>query len=98
MVIEKPEIGFDDQLPLKNHLIHHQKKQDNTVIGTISGTSKLQEDGAKLLDNFGEFSIDWSLSRSTSKHRYKFFDFIWPGNKFLELSKKFTVSVATQSS
>jgi N-acetyllactosaminide beta-1,3-N-acetylglucosaminyltransferase len=25
-------------------------------------------------------------------------DFIWPGNKFLELSKKYTVSIATQSS
>jgi hypothetical protein len=98
MLIEIPKIGFDDQLPLENHLIHHRHKRDYTVSGSISGTGNHQQDGAKLLENIGVLNIDWSLSRWDSKHRYKFLDFIWPGKKFLELSKKYTVSVATQSS
>jgi N-acetyllactosaminide beta-1,3-N-acetylglucosaminyltransferase len=91
-------IIFDEIVPLKNHLIHQRQEQDNTENGTISGTGNHQQDGAKLQENIGVTNIDWTLSRWDSKHRYKFLDFVWPGNKFLELSKKYTVSVATQSS
>jgi len=98
MLMKKPTISFDEIVPLKNRHIHHQQKQDCTVNGSISGSVSREEAGAKLLENLGLFNINWSLSRWDSKHLYKFLDFIWPGNKFLELSKKCTVSIATQRS
>jgi N-acetyllactosaminide beta-1,3-N-acetylglucosaminyltransferase len=98
MVIEMPKLGFDEIVPLKIHLIHRRQKIDYMVNSTISGSVTQQEDGAKLLENIGVINIDWSLSRSDSTHRYNFLDFIWTGNKFIELSKKYTVSIATQTS
>ena len=98
MLIKKPIISFDEMVPLKILPIHHRQKQDFTVNGSISGTGNHENDGVKRLENLGLFSTNWSLSRWDSKHRYKFLDFIWPGNKFLELSKQYTVSIATQSS
>jgi hypothetical protein len=83
MVIEMPKIGFDDQLPMTNHLIQIRQKRVNTVNSTISGTGKQQVDSNKLLENIGLINIDWSLSRSDSKHRYKILDFVWLGNTFL---------------
>jgi N-acetyllactosaminide beta-1,3-N-acetylglucosaminyltransferase len=98
MLIKKPTIGFDEMGSLKNQIFHHRQKRDYTVNCSISGTVKQEEAGTKLLENLDVFNVNWSLSRWDSKHRYKFLDFIWPGNKFLELSKKYTVSIATQSS
>ena len=98
MIIKWPIIGFDEIVPLKNHVIHKRQKQEFTVNSSISGTVKQEEAGNQMLENVGVFNIDWRLSRWDSKHRYKFLDFIWPGNKFLELSQKYTVSIATQSS
>jgi hypothetical protein len=98
MLIYKPIIGFDEIVPRNIHLLPHRQKQDWTVNGSISGTVNHEQAGAKRLQNLSVFNTDWRLSRSDSKHRYKFLDFIWPGNKFLELSNKFTVSIATQSS
>jgi len=96
--MKKPTIGFDELVSLKNRLTDHRQKQDCTVNGSISGTVNPEEPGAKLLENLGVFYINWSLSRWDSKYRYKFLDFIWPGDKFLELSKKYTVTIASQSS
>ena len=98
MLIKKPIFGSDEIVSPKNHITHQLQKRDFTVNGSISGTGNQEEAGAKRLENLGVLNIDWSLSRSDSKHRYKFLDFIWHGNKFLELSKKYTVSIATQSS
>jgi hypothetical protein len=90
MLIEMSKIGFDEQVSLRNHLFHRQK-QNCTENDTISGTVNNEKDGAQLLENIGLFDIDWNRSRWDSKHRYKFLDFVWPGNKFLELSKKYSV-------
>jgi N-acetyllactosaminide beta-1,3-N-acetylglucosaminyltransferase len=98
MLIKKTIIGFDERDQLTNCLIHHPEKQNSTANGSISSTVSREKAGAKMLENLGLFNINWSLSRWDSKYRYKFLDFIWPGNKFLELSKKYTVSIATQSS
>jgi N-acetyllactosaminide beta-1,3-N-acetylglucosaminyltransferase len=98
MLIEMPKTGFDEQQPLQNHLIHRRQKRDNMVSDTISDTRNHQQDGAKLLETFGEFDIDRRPSRWDSKHSYKFLDFFWTGNTFLELSNTYTVSIATQSS
>jgi N-acetyllactosaminide beta-1,3-N-acetylglucosaminyltransferase len=98
MLIKPPVIRLDEIASMKNHLIHHREKQNFTANGSISGTVNHEEDGTKLLENLGVFNVNWSLSRWDSKHRYKFLDFICPGNKFLELSKKYTVSIATQCS
>jgi N-acetyllactosaminide beta-1,3-N-acetylglucosaminyltransferase len=98
VLIKKLIIAFDEIVPLKNHLIHHRQIQDYTASGSISVTVNHEEAGAKRLEHLGVFNSNWSLSRSDSKHRYKFLDFISSGNKFLELSKKYTVTIATQSS
>jgi len=98
MIIKGPIISFDDLVPWKNYLIHNRQKQDYTVNGSISGRVNQEEAGTQLLENIGILNIDFRLSRWDSKHRYKFLDFIWPGNKFLELSQKYIVSIATQSS
>jgi len=98
MTIKWPIVDSDVMVSLGNHLIHHQQKQNYTVNGPISDRVNQEEAGTQLLGNMGVFNIDWRLSRWDSKYRYKFLDFIWPGNKFLELSQKYTVSIATQSS
>ena len=98
MFIKKLTNDFDDLEPLKYHHIHHRQNKHYTVNGSISGTVNHEEAGVKRLENIGVFNIDWRLSRWDYKQRYKFLDFIWPGDKFLELSKKYTVSIATQSS
>ena len=98
MLIKTPMIDFDDLEPLKVQLIHHGQKQDYTVNGSIPGTVNHEEAGAKRLEKIVVFNINLGLSRWDYKQRYKFLDFIGPGNKVLELSKKYTVSIATQSS
>jgi len=98
MLIKKLVTDFDEIEPLQNPLIHYRLNQKCTANDSISGTVNPEEAGAKLLQNLGVFNINWSLSRWDSKYHYKFLDFIWPGDKFLELSKKYTVTIATQSS
>ena len=96
--IKKLIIGFDELVPLNNHFIHNRQKQYCTVNGSISGTVNCEDNGAQLLENLGVSNSDWRLSRWDSKYRYKFFHIIWPGNTFLEVSEKYAVSIATQSS
>ena len=98
VLIKEWIIAFDEIVPLENHLIHQLQQQVCTASGSISVTVNHEEAGAKRLQHLGVFNSNWSLSRSDSKHRYKFLDFISSGNKFLELSKKYTVTIATQSS
>ena len=98
MIIYMPKADFDELLPLRNHPTNTPRKQDCTVKFFISGSVNQEEAGTQMLENIGAFDSDWKLSRWDSKYCYKFLDFIWPGNKFLELSQKYTVSIATQSS
>lgn len=98
MIVKGPINGFDRLVPLKDYLTHNRQKRDCTEKISISDTDNQQQPGTQLLENVGLFNIDWRLSRWDSKHRYKFLDFVWPGNKFLKLSQKYTVSIATQSS
>ena len=87
-------IDYEEVLSLNNPLFHQQQEQDCTGIGSISGTINHEDVGAK----YCVFNITRNPSRSDPKRRYKFLDSFWPGNKFLELSEKYTVSIATQSS
>ncbi|PSN39741.1 hypothetical protein C0J52_19960 [Blattella germanica] len=44
------------------------------------------------------FKVDFHLGRWDRKRLYKFFDFVLPGDRFSELSEKYSICLATQSS
>jgi N-acetyllactosaminide beta-1,3-N-acetylglucosaminyltransferase len=98
LLLTMRKVGFEEPVSLKHHLIHQRQKEDCRENCSISDTVNHEEAYAKLLQGLDVFSFNWSLSRSDSKQRYRFLDFILPGNKFVELSKRYTVSIATQSS
>jgi N-acetyllactosaminide beta-1,3-N-acetylglucosaminyltransferase len=51
-----------------------------------------------VLNGPGIFNVNLSLARWDKKHLYKFFDSVLSGDKFTELSEKYIVTIATQSS
>lgn len=44
------------------------------------------------------FHVDLQLGRWDSRHLYKLFDFVLPGDRYAELSEKYSVCLATQGS
>ncbi|KAJ9597487.1 hypothetical protein L9F63_011647, partial [Diploptera punctata] len=65
-------------------------------ISTSSATKSHSSNSATT--NTSIFHIDLRLGRWDSRHLYKFFDFALPGERYAELSEKYSVCLATQSS
>jgi N-acetyllactosaminide beta-1,3-N-acetylglucosaminyltransferase len=57
-----------------------------------------QTETGQLMNNRSIFDVNLQLSQWDSTRRFKFLDFVLSGDKFEELSKKYTVCIATQSS
>lgn len=98
LLITMRMVGFQEPLSVNYQFLHQRHQQDFIKNVSISDTATCEGTSARLVENLEVFNINWSLSRSDSKHRYRFLDFILPGNKFVELSKKYKVSIATQTS
>lgn len=64
-------------------------KQVNSTVGPSSTVSTT---------NTTIFHVDLQLGRWDSRHLYKLFDFALPGDQYAELSEKYSVCLATQSS
>ena len=91
-------LNAEELTSMKNRLLEQRQNRDSSGKTCFSDAVITEDAGFGLVEDLGFFNINWKLSRWDSKYRYKFLDFVVQGDKFLELSKKYTVSVATQSS
>ncbi|XP_069696973.1 beta-1,4-glucuronyltransferase 1-like isoform X3 [Periplaneta americana] len=63
-----------------------------------STTATDETSGNELATNSTVFRVDLRLGRWDSRHLYKLYDFALPGDKYADLSDKYSVCLATQSS
>lgn len=88
--------SFQQSVSLKNHF-HDQDELWNSH--GLSGAQNPEKTGHRLLlNNPGIFNVNMSLARWDERCLYRFFDSVLSGDKFIELSEKYTVTIATQSS
>lgn len=88
--------GFHQSVSLKNHLQHQDEIQSSHG---SSGALKSEKTRHRLVLNDPDiFNVNLSLARWDTRRLYNFFDYVLSGDKFIELSEKYTVTIATQSS
>jgi N-acetyllactosaminide beta-1,3-N-acetylglucosaminyltransferase len=89
---------YDSQqsVSLKNHL-HHQDELQHSH-GSSDALNPEKTLDRLLLSNPSILNVNFSLAQWDTRCLYKFLDSVLSGDKFTELSEKYTVSIATQSS